>query len=378
MHRKVIIVAALVILKGALSMSLSAQVEQVIADEIGCDECRLDLRRELVLSEVPSSEVYFSDRGLVRISPDGRVFLVTNIQPFRVHVFSADGRYEDSFGASGEGPAEYTYIQDISFEDDGTIVVYDRHNRRISRVDVSLSWISSTPLSVALRGIHVLSDGTLLGVGPVLSRDAVGFPFHRILRDGSIDRSFGADLAVARHDRLHELVRHWFLDGDELLSVAPHQYVIDIWQAMLGNRVGRVHRVGDLVPGWENPPPHAMFAPPPPTIGGVWRDQDEAVFVIVRVAATDWRGHPEYVGRESEMLPTQGEPLDSYWDTIIEVIDLRQSKVMARTRTTSYLQTTNVPNYVVGVEYAGDGTVAYVLHQLIYDRVSREGVGARH
>ena len=67
----------------------------------------------------------------VAVHPDGTMFVADGYANARVHVFSAEGRLERSWGEPGDGPGEFNLPHGIAVDSAGTVYVADRENSRI-------------------------------------------------------------------------------------------------------------------------------------------------------------------------------------------------------------------------------------------------------
>jgi hypothetical protein len=63
--------------------------------------------------------------------PNGDLYVTDGYRNARVHRFTRDGRLVRSWGSPGKGPGEFHLPHSIAFDDEGTLLVADRSNKRI-------------------------------------------------------------------------------------------------------------------------------------------------------------------------------------------------------------------------------------------------------
>jgi hypothetical protein len=117
----------------------------------------------VVALEVPHASSWFNVRNAV--FSGSRLAVVDNDSSI-VRVFTADGRYLTSFGASGEGPGQFRRISAVQGSPDGFIVV----DAQLSR----LTWWDSA--GSLLRTLQIPPDpelGTLTPIGVLASGEIV-------------------------------------------------------------------------------------------------------------------------------------------------------------------------------------------------------------
>ena len=101
---------------------------------------------------------FYSVRSIMRLS-DGSL-VVANRGSNEIRKFSADGRFLASAGGDGEGPGEFTNLQQIELVGD-SIVARDIYSR-VALFGPGLEHIRTTRFEDYVRSLHHLGDGTLV------------------------------------------------------------------------------------------------------------------------------------------------------------------------------------------------------------------------
>lgn len=67
----------------------------------------------------------------VSIAPNGDIYVCDGYGNARIHRFTADGKFIQSFGGPGTGPGEFNLPHDVWVAPDGRVLVADRENDRV-------------------------------------------------------------------------------------------------------------------------------------------------------------------------------------------------------------------------------------------------------
>ena len=111
----------------------------------------------LTLKEDPQNEASLLFRpGEFTMDEDG-CFYVLDHGDSRIAVFDPGGNYIRSFGRKGQGPGEFTTLNDISVHD-GIVSVFDTNSDRVTRfrTDGTLLDVVTVPASASDQRIHVM------------------------------------------------------------------------------------------------------------------------------------------------------------------------------------------------------------------------------
>ncbi len=299
----------------------SAAAQEIIPDAETCPECTLEFREVRRLGDQPGQELYADIHRWLVEDDSGRTW-VPNVGQGSGHViqvYDEDGRYVD-FERRGDGPGEFRMVNMLVCTSRG-ILLFDRST--VNLIDPQ-AWTSTFVLrddeigyhQRAMNGLEV-ADGHIWLASPLRHPDYLGFPIVTLdLEEGRYGPAFGKE--VEHYDRAVErhLSRYLVaLDGQRVATVGEWAYEVRI--RALNGRALR-HFVRDAPwfrPVGENDPMvlvSAVKALDPHTL---------AVFILER----DPEAPPAV--EEGDRRST-----DEEWNAIVEVLDLRQGRVLKRLR----------------------------------------------
>ncbi|MYE16899.1 MAG: hypothetical protein F4Y07_10515 [Gemmatimonadetes bacterium] len=104
---------------------------------------------------------FYRVRNVTRL-PDGGIAVV-NRGSSEIRKFSADGAFAGSVGGYGEGPGEFSNLQQVELVGDSMLV---RDVRRVALFGPDLRHVRTLPLHPGSRSLHYLDNGTM--VAPVI------------------------------------------------------------------------------------------------------------------------------------------------------------------------------------------------------------------
>jgi hypothetical protein len=171
-----------------------------------------------------------------------------------------------------------------------------------------------------------LGNGQFVVQFVVNSPGLAGYPLHLVDR-GRVSRSFG-DKRTLRPDQQFETVRAVAAaENGRVWSARINQYRIDRWRT---DGIRDLTVIGDR--SWFQPwsgynPREPLESKPRPRLGWVSEDGHGRLWVAIAVPDQNWKPH----SHTGEVRLLQVSPSEIY-DMIIEVLDLQQGRVIARTR----------------------------------------------
>jgi hypothetical protein len=302
-----------------------------------CVGCRLVVTRIVRLGST-SGDGYLPahPRGVARDSR-GRYFVVSGSGAAPL-AFDSIGRFLGELGRRGQGPGEYVEARSVFVLPGDSILAFDRANRYTVHTP-SLRYArggrTGNPFTILPSAIALLRDGSVIAAERSLTASRVGFPLHRLSRDGLIAR-FGRD-AKTRREGVPRVA---------ILSVGPgmgaNVWIASRWPftATLLNGDGGI--ISELTFGapWlprESPPTRADRSRPPyPALHHLGEDTQGRLWVAFHVPGEHWEtawGKP--LNREGTRF---NEPRwDHLYSTVIGVVDLRSRRALASAPVDGYL-----------------------------------------
>ena len=347
------------LLLGTLATPLGAQDSVVVVpDAPACATCSLTVSAVVELGDregpgiVAQLNAAYAQARVVR-SDDGDYYVPAHLGDGRLLRFSSDGVFQEAIGRPGEGPGEYDLPMLMGGSADD-LTILDPSSARLTTIRGGE--VATTSLPFMARTWAVLSDGRYVYNGLPSWREGVGHPLHVYdLASRRITSSFGDEgvrVDRSRRGPSGHLRRSLAAAADGNIWVArENRYRIDKWSPD-GDRIVRIERDAPWFRPWEEWPGVHFEVRPPPVIVGVGDWGDGLLMVIVRLADADWQP----IRPTQEVLPGhESIPLsreEELYDTVIEVLDTRSGKVLARTR---------VGEDVVGL-VGRDGFCSYAEH----------------
>jgi len=294
----------------------------------GCEECVIE--RRIVMEIAGRDEPMVGPYAILAPDSRGRWLLATmDRSPGEVAVYDANGRFVERFGRKGEGPGELMGVFALVVSRGDTVHLFDNYLRRYSIFSPSYKYVRSAPYSGQVFSAAELSDGSLIVNADFARPNTVGYPLHRIDANGRPVRSFGVEVPGYRSDAGFMLSRVIAtVIGDQVWAVPPLRYEPVLWSS--AGKVLELQRMARWFPPQITTQSPGREKPPTPSVGGIWHDGHEQLWVILQVPDANWRAPP------AAMLPQgeRGPPVDwdREYDTIVEVINTRTGRLLASQR----------------------------------------------
>jgi hypothetical protein len=361
MVRASVLNAILPLLAGA---TISAQTR--IQDEPSCARCTISMRRVAVWGTedgpgaLPGSSVIRQDGA-------GRFWIIH--PPDLPIVFDSTGKVVNTPFRKGQGPNEFAGPAiPIGLPGDSTLAIERSQGR-------------ATVLAPDLRAARVirLSPQSINALVPLRWPDFVVINGAVPSRIERVEPLSMASFAGAAHRTIKTFGRHpneplptrdevpsYIVRGSGQFWVATaRRYRLALWDT-----TGRIVRVLERRPSWFAGPttfggPNQM---PSPHISSLLMDEHGLLWVFISVAAPTWReAFPKIPAGVTE-IRADAVRHDKLYRTIIEVIDPRTSRVVARNSTNSYV-TTSFPGRKAAIFYVdADGVPHYAIVTLSLER----------
>ena len=302
-----------------------------IPDQPQCRTCEIRLGRSFALEALDDSADGFP--AGVRIDARGR-FWVLRREDVPL-VFDSSGRFLRAIGRHGRGPGEYLFPTEILAVPPDTVLVLDGDLRRATVLDRSFRVVRMLALPMHFRGPIVLSwPRRVVGSGAVSTADEAGRPLHELSFASSskavVTRSFGADVGARQV--------YWVSTTFHSLTVPENGAFWAGW--MFGYQLtqfavdGRPLRVLTRQPEWFKESSQGGFGtpstPPPSFLVGLEEDRQGRLWTFVRVPSKSWKAAWPALPPGTREVSARSIAVEKLYDTIVEVVDPRAGRVIAR------------------------------------------------
>ncbi|MEX2283307.1 MAG: hypothetical protein WEE89_12560 [Gemmatimonadota bacterium] len=311
--------------------SIGAQAQDSVEVKTAlCGSCRIAIQWKTRLRD--------ADRALtmpyssLAVGVDGSVLMGSVLTGGSVARFTADGHFDRFIGRSGAGPGELRHVTGVAFGPGDTIFALDGLSRWLHRLTPNGDFIDRTLVPGGIHNWLPLGGHLLFASATVPTRRAVGYPLHVINRRGIV-ASFGQEANLFGKRAIARLIRPVAPAADGRVWVADRfSYRIELWSPR-GERVRVLTRDVDWFPKDRGPSPLVpQLARPPTRIAGLHDAGDGYLWVFLLTADANWKPEALLPGPVPGMPVPRSPVLDPFFDTVIEVIDLRRNVVVSAVR----------------------------------------------
>jgi hypothetical protein len=308
----------------------AGQAASTIDDRHVCRSCEIRIEKVTTLSD-PESGMgrYLSYGNLTRIDRDsrGRYWVVDDGSPTTVFVFAVNGKLIKRIGRAGSGPGEFRNLTTAIVGRGDTVHVFDRGLYRRSEISpTTLEVVRQVSVSDVPMNVVLLANGNF--VGTVSQAHRVGHPFVELDRHGGLVRAFGGDGKPRPSAMQNRLSRRVLTDGQGGFYAHPRSnYQLEHWNAA-GRLTGRWSRDAK----WFAPREPGDNAVGAASITAAWVNDGGFIFVVSWVRQEGWEKGMGQIRGEGGRMTYGVVDWDRVFDSIVEVIDPRTSRVVATTR----------------------------------------------
>ncbi len=325
-------------IKLALTMALGGNVLEAqavvrIPSEVLCASCSIKVEKVVTLQ---FDGDFSAPPTWLQRDPQGFYYLIDPGDRL-LKVFDANGRFVRQIGKRGGGPGEYETLRNVLIAGDGSIHVLDIALGRRSVFARDGAFLGST--SIRVQGgqgmpAALLPNNELIVNARFLPNDGQGYVLQRIDQKGVTTQRFDAVDTEWRKTWLQHRLLAVRADGG-LVVARPFTFRIDLYNAAL-SKMQSIVRVAAWVPSGEpaeQPSGGVYDEPATPQLWSVWEAPSDLLWLLMYVPSRRWQ--------PASPLPPDLPPSDRRLaalisrpriETIIEVVDLKQLRVLARTR----------------------------------------------
>lgn len=306
----------------------------VIPDEPSCSECRIDVEVVAEFGHELDDGMIGSPFPVVSSLRDGRWLALDGAEPGVFRFYSPEGRYESRLDLFGPGPGEFTGLSDLLAVDEGYLA-YDVTLSRLTWLDSSFRFLRSMQVAGNAGRIALLPDESAVVLTHLSVADSGRtnvLQLHRF--DGTPPVAFGGPGAspdLRADPRATSRVIAVDREG-AIWSGRISQYEF-VKLSVYGDTLATLRRTGSVFgEGPYSPTPFDAGDPAPsPRVHRLFLDADGLLWVVFIVAGEGW----EAAVRDR---PVEGVPdPQGVWDSMVEVIDPRSGRLLARRRLPHYL-----------------------------------------
>lgn len=277
----------------------------------------------------------------VAVDGRGRFFVAPTYAAGEIAMYDPRGRFVGHFGRTGEGPGEFAgFIHRLVVGPGDSIHVFEGSRHSVVAPGLaSFAYVRSLP--VQPNYLAFLPNGRILVQQMVVGSGGVGLPFHEINAQGEIERSFGGDgpWDLSKH---YTGIRPMRASGDRVWSAGFGNYRLDLWTPDGVHQRTLVRNARWFRP-WADRVQRSAEAMEHPRLTSIAEDGEGRLWTAILVPDPDWQERSQ--PRERRIVDVD---LNPEFDTIIEVLDPRTERVVARTRFDAVIS-----------EFIGDGSLVY-------------------
>lgn len=311
----------------AIPQPAESAPDELGLESVWCPDCEVRIREIVALGDAEGPGILEDYVVETRLDSRGRYYVLEAFAT-RIQVYGADGEHLATIGREGEGPGEFRNVSDIVVGDADSLYAFDLLNRTVSVFDPDHAFVRSERLRIT-PNIYMESVGRGRFVIASWGRmpERMGFPLHRLGREGRVEASFGPETEESRSDQASRVMvaaadsgRVWFGEA--------HRYSLELWDAFEERKVRELRREVDWFPPGSPLYRPTVDEPPPPRLVELAYDGQGRVWTRIAVADPRWReGVEEGRGGYAEVTDSE-----RYSDMIVEILDAVSGEPLARLR----------------------------------------------
>ncbi|MEW6455605.1 MAG: NHL repeat-containing protein [Acidobacteriota bacterium] len=141
---------------------LAKTIHNTMQEINGCEsKVKITLVREWGGEETADKAKFFNEPTDIEIDRDGLVYIVDSGN-HRIQVFDKSGKYINTIGRKGQGPADFLYPFDLEFDNKNNMIISDRYNSRIQILKTTGDFLKTFKINYFPYHIGVMRGGIIM------------------------------------------------------------------------------------------------------------------------------------------------------------------------------------------------------------------------
>jgi hypothetical protein len=318
-------------LAGTSTVAAQPLSQREVVDASSCARCELRRATRLVFRSA-KEEGEISELPLgVRTDPAGNYWVLA--QKAAPRAYDSSGTFMKTLGRSGQGPGEFSMVEDIVWVPGDSVLVLDGINRRATVFAPDGRYVRHIRTPAQLGNAIVLRwPWQVLVSGHISASSTVGFPLHLASfsdEEVRLHRSFGPDRGLLRPGYRGT---NWHLtargpDGS-IVTAKPEQFRLYEWDDA-GSLRSTLIRRSTWFPDTGAARLGTPARPPSPGIAAIDVDDQGLIWVFIRVAAPTWQRAWARVPEGAREVFRGQLDYESLFNTRAEIIDPSSNELLA-------------------------------------------------
>jgi len=354
----------------ALSLVLAGEVvsqaRHEIPSELLCPACSIEASHVVTLYD-PDGSTSPQLIASVAVDSEDRYYVTPLFSRGEVAVYDATGRLAKVVGRSGDGPGEFRLPVLVGVDGFDSVHVFEPTRRSIFTPGAeSFSRLTNHHEVVVQQALTLRNGDDIVQNVRALN---LAEPLHLIeSTSGTVVRSFGAAEPEPIETRTPLGFYRQIAEGSAGVWVArTNRYYVERW-TRTGELALVLSRAVNWFKPWDGVWSHPYRFRPEPRLRAIWEDEQGRVWIVVQVAAIDWKAADVGARREYALHPdslaAMGQTFVGPYDTIVEVLDPVAGRVIVSQRFPENFQGSVGRGRVREAKLAPDGDIQIVIWEL--------------
>ncbi|MEP6833942.1 MAG: 6-bladed beta-propeller [Gemmatimonas sp.] len=336
-----------------------------------CSKCELMLTASTRIGRVNEQSVIASLPVVVARARANQIVVNDQDAKNPPSVFTNDGRLLRFVGRAGAGPGEFARGAGVVTISGDSVAIFDSRLKRVSIFDANWKFVRSSPSEITPYSVEQVGRDTLVGVAYRASGAQADLPLQLLDTRGQVRTSFGSGIPPAlpgervMEQRARAGSFMTTVPGGKICAMRRFELTLNCY-----SHAGRLQQALHFsMPGFvENTRARlSLTVPPPFEARSLSALSDRLVVIAVLMPDARWKSAIEgYACSDGRCLRVND--YDSYYDTMLIVVDVERSAIMATKRVPQAM------TYAVGKGEVGSlATVDEELELTIWKMAFRDG-----